>query len=223
MKINDIFSSINGEVSALGQGSLCTFIRLQGCNLRCSYCDTKQAQDYNKGTELSIKDIVKLVRSLKSKNITITGGEPLCQVDNLHLLVLELHLADSCISIETNGSYVIPNWGGLVQSWVADWKTPSSEMRDQMKYANFKNIWHKDFVKFVVKDPNDFMDAISVIKKFNKQKGITGSPKFAFSPTVSLTKSVKPEILVEWIQREPLCIKNNVILNLQLHKIIGVS
>jgi 7-carboxy-7-deazaguanine synthase len=223
VKINSIFSSINGEVSALGQGSLCTFIRLQGCNLRCSYCDTKQAQDYNKGIELTIKEIYRKVQSLKSTNITITGGEPLEQEGELLFLVKMLHLGNFNVSIETNGSFNIPHWGGYIQSWIADWKTPSSGVRDKMKFSNFENLQYQDYVKFVVKDPNDFQDAVSVIKKFNKQKGLLGSPRFAFSPVIGIPKSVKPEILVEWMQREPICIKYSVILNLQLHKIIGVS
>jgi 7-carboxy-7-deazaguanine synthase len=226
MNINNIFSSINGEVSHLGQGSLCTFIRLQGCNLKpgCSYCDTLDAQDENEGRVLSIKEIVKKVQSLKSKNVTITGGEPLCQVDLLHTLVKDLHLLSYTISIETNGSYRIPHWGGLVQSWIADWKTPCSGMRKKMNYSNFQNLWEKDYVKFVLKDVYDWKDAIAVIKQFNKQKGTIGSPSFAFSPMFRKDQPyTNVRTFVEWMKEDKTCLKNNVILNLQLHKIIEVS
>lgn len=225
MKINSIFSSINGEVSALGQGSLCTFIRLQGCNLQCYYCDTLDAQDENKGIELTIKEIVQRVRSLKSMNITITGGEPLDQEGELLLLVKTLHLLNYTICIETNGSYEIPHWGGLVQSWIADWKTPCSGMRKKhMKFSNFNNLDSVDFVKFVIRDVYDWEDAISVIKKFNKTSSIVTNPRFAFSPLFRADQpNVQVKILVDWMLRDKTCLKNNVILNLQLHKIIEVS
>lgn len=216
--INDIFPSINGEVSRLGQGSLCTFIRVQGCNLKCSYCDTEHAQAFNKGTPKTINQVVKEVRSLHLKNITITGGEPLCQRENLFKLVRRLkNLSGYHISIETNGSIPIPPWE--VDCWVADWKTPSSGMRDQMVLKHLEYLDANDFLKFVIANREDFEDAISVIKQLNKIDYGYNNPRFAFSPT---HRVLPAELLVKWMLEEKRCRDNSIILNLQLHKIVGV-
>ena len=223
MKINSIFTSINGEVSGLGQGSIATLIRLQGCNLRCSYCDTKYAQFKEAGIDMSEEEIIKEVKRLKIKNITITGGEPLNQEDDLYELVKKLNINQDCqISIETNGSQEIPHWGGYVKSWVADWKTPSSKMSHKMHFYNFDDLGQKDYVKFVIKDICDYKYAIDIMKKFNKEGG--GVPRFAFSPIFSgKVPGINTAILIEWMKTDKTCIKNNVILNLQLHKIIKVA
>lgn len=221
LRIHSIFPSINGEVSHLGQGSLCTFIRVQGCNLRCGYCDTKHAQNTNKGILMSTSQIIKKVESLKSRNITITGGEPLLQKEGLQRLVSQLYrLYGYYTSIETNGSFPIPCWPE-VNCWVVDWKTPSSGMRDKMNRENLLEIKSCDFLKFVIADREDFKDAISVGKRFNLKNRVSSEiPKFAFSPVY---KTLKPETLVEWMWVEKWCRDNSVILNLQLHKIIGVA
>lgn len=222
MKIHSIFSSINGEVSALGQGSLCTFIRLQGCNLRCIYCDTKKAQNEKAGTNLSEKIIYKKVQKLGIKNITITGGEPFLQNDDLLNLVKILE--DYTISIETNGSLSIPRWGGFVQSIIADWKLPSSGMSHLMHIDNFQNLESRDYIKFVVANKKDFDVAILTIQKFLKlsERLYLQVPKFAFSPLKTKNAFSNKELLVHWMLHSKICKKVNAIYNLQLHKIINV-
>lgn len=216
MKIHSIFPSINGEVSFLEQGSLCTFIRLQGCNLKCSYCDTKKSQNSNGGETLSIRNVLKQVKSFKSTNITITGGEPLLQQESLGDLLCVLSPKGYTISIETNGSYKIPNWHSYVDSWIADWKTPSSGMRKFMNYENFTFLNHNDYVKFVVSDKEDFEDARKTMSMFLKQKGEYGSPRFALSPCTKSKLSAKQ--LYQWMASTRECILTNAIMNIQLHK-----
>ena len=93
-------------------------------------------------------------------------------------------------------------------------------MRDKMNFHHFRNLRPSDYIKFVIKDETDFKDAVSVIKRFDKQSA--SHPRFAFSP-VHGNGNLKPELLVKRMYQEKACIENNAILNLQLHKYIGVS
>ena len=81
IKVNEIFYSIQGESSFAGMP--CVFIRLTGCNLRCTYCDTKDA--YENGSFMSIMDIIKHIRDYGCSLVEITGGEPLLQNDTPEL------------------------------------------------------------------------------------------------------------------------------------------
>ena len=105
MRVNEIFRSINGEVNSIGQGSFCTFIRLAGCSLRCSYCDTEYAQDPKSGREMSVEEIITEVKNLGCRNVTITGGEPLDQRLDLHYLLQKLWFSKHNIVVETNGHH----------------------------------------------------------------------------------------------------------------------
>lgn len=86
MFVNEIFNSIDGE--GLRTGELATFVRLAGCNMRCSYCDTLYALNENDGKDLKIDEIIQEVEKYKTKNITLTGGEPLIH-KNVDLLIDE--------------------------------------------------------------------------------------------------------------------------------------
>jgi len=212
MIINSIFSSINGEVTASHQGSLCTFIRLAGCNLRCRLCDTIYAQDKNAGKEMQIREILGEVEKLNNINITITGGEPLTQKEELKNLCEVLYSQEFAIAIETNGAIEIPDWP-YVDCWVADWKTPSSGMRSQMEIANFRNLDCLDFIKFVIETKNDFEDALQVIKDLKEIEA-----GFAFSPSWG---ALSPEILIQWMKEADLG-KVGAIMSWQIHKAIDV-
>jgi 7-carboxy-7-deazaguanine synthase len=222
MDINSIFKSINGEVSALGQGSLCTFVRTQGCNLNCKNCDTKQAQKvYKKTKDLFIREIVEQIQIFGLKNITITGGEPLEQIGDVLKLCkkLKMEKEEYTICIETNGSIPIP-YSEYVDCWIADWKTPSSGMNDKMNLINFLHLSSTDFVKFVIKDRTDFDDAVFCLK--NIYRGYT-TPRFAFSPMFNNSGVyIQPSKIMEWMLADEWCKKTKAIFNLQLHKMIGV-
>lgn len=223
IRINSIFPSINGEVSGRGQGSLCTFIRFQGCNLRCSYCDTKYSQNESGGEEWAIPHIIKVVKSYGLTNITITGGEPLLQREGLIELVEKLQDAHRqnyiSVCIETNGSLPIPEIWGVV--WVVDWKTPSSGMGDKMDLSNFQNLSPEDFVKFVIANQKDFDKAVNTIKEINNLSEVL-PPRYAFSPVQGKRGTVQSNKLVEWMTGTKVCRENHSILNLQLHKLIDV-
>ena len=217
MIVHSIFKSINGEVNAFHQGSVCTFIRLAGCNLNCSYCDTKYARDLNSGKLMTIEEVIREVHLLKCRNITITGGEPMIQWESVKELFNGLR--SSCfISVETNGSFFMPDMKHSHFSWCADWKLPSSGQIDVMKFDNFRGLTSRDFVKFVIANREDYNLALAVM---NELHILSIHCKVAFSPL--FPTNVKPldftKKLVDWMIEDSL----PAVFSLQLHKIIGVG
>lgn len=225
MKISSIFKSINGEVCGGCQGSLTAFVRLFGCNLRCSWCDTKYSYtEDGKYEVMRVQSIIKAVNALGAKNVTITGGEPLAQKRALPGLISDLLWAGYSVSVETNGSIILPrSWElgprGNHFSWVVDYKLPSSGSEDQMLEGVFYsgNLSENDFVKFVVADHRDFVRALGVAEHIARTNR---SPKFAFSPVWG---SLKKETLAKWMLEEPLLLKLGAIYNLQIHKVLNVA
>lgn len=215
-QIYSIFSSINGEVCNPGQGSFCTFIRFAGCNLRCKWCDTEYALDKDAGKEMSIDQILNEVHRIGIKNVTITGGEPLMQMDALKELVKELWARHYWISIETNGSIELPWFEGVV-FWVYDIKPQSAGVGAIHNHPNnkeYQRFKEHDWVKFVIADRTDFDDAV---KYYKGMVEADCRARFAFSP---MTETLDTNKLVEWMRESKLF---DVVVNTQLHKIIDLS
>jgi 7-carboxy-7-deazaguanine synthase len=214
MRVFSVFKSINGECSSQFQGSLCTFIRLAGCNLNCSYCDTPYAQLSESGIEMSIPKIMSEVYKLQCKNVVITGGEPLLQKE-IYGLIECLKEKNRKISIETNGSLFMPAIDGV--SWVADWKCKSSGMEKFMNIENFVNLSCLDIVKFVIADREDFDDALHTIERLDKLYGeLFVLPRFAFSP---IDRKMSAQI-IEWMKENKTLCQIGAIFSLQIHKVI---
>ena len=202
MKINEIFYSIQGEGKQTGLPNI--FIRTTGCNLRCTYCDTKYA--YEKGTEKSIKEILKEARKYNCKKICITGGEPLIQKDIMDLIE-QLRKNSYKISIETNGSIDIKQLTQKKEILISmDIKCPSSKMHQKMLLENIKHLGQKDQVKFIIKDKEDYEYAKEIVKKHKPKCDIFFQPVWG-----SNLKN-----LAKWMLKDDLKVK----LGLQLHKII---
>ena len=231
LQVHEIFSSINGEVSNHHQGSLCTFLRLQGCNLRCAYyCDTVKAQNIElAGTDgcvsksMTISQIVTELKKQKNTHITITGGEPMLQSKELEKLIAILHKEWFKVSIETNGSILLSHkWPWNIVDWVIDYKLPYSGVCMDMKDENFTRLGDTDIVKFVVSSHSDFVFAerrVSLIKK-ECMGNIQTYPTFAFSPC---KKKMPVESLYELMSKSDVLKEVGAVLSVQLHKIIGVS
>jgi 7-carboxy-7-deazaguanine synthase len=220
LRIHSIFQSINGEVCAMNQGSFCTFIRFQGCNLKCSWCDTVYSQDPKGGEGVSVNDILTQVKNMRvsTKNITITGGEPLIQSAFLEPLVSRLSLDGGYkISIETNGSLSFKRLTGLC-TFVMDIKPPSSGVTPFVEYRNralehTSDLSHKDWIKFPIQTGYDWIQTLSEVRIL---EDMNCKANIAFSAVAPLTSKE----LLAWIKNEDL---GNAVLNVQLHKIIGVS
>lgn len=219
MKINEIFTSIDGEVNRFGQGGFTTFIRLQGCNLDCSYCDTKHARDPEGGTEMSLKEIMKEVEAVGCKKVTLTGGEPLLQWSDCSNLIQALIGKDYRVTIETNGTIptsYLPMRHPLV-GWVIDYKL---ECSDKMAMSNFDDLIAYNWVKFVITDRNKYDQAKQVTEMLRKYHNCKA--KIAFSPAASNSTDIRTGAsdLFSWMYADGLF---DVYLNVQLHKIIAVK
>ena len=202
MKINEIFYSIQGEGKWTGLPNI--FIRTTGCNLRCTYCDTKYA--YEKGIEKSIQDIEKEIRKYECKKICITGGEPLLQKETMDLVALLLK-EGYLISIETNGSIDIKPLIKKEKILISmDVKCPSSKMHEKMLLENIEHLEEKDQIKFIIADKNDYKYANEIIGKYKPKCDVFFQPVWNSSY----------ETLSKWIINDNL----NVKLGIQLHKII---
>ena len=218
MKVYSIFSSIQGEVNYMGQGTWVTFIRLAGCNLRCSYCDTKYAQDESKGIDMSVEQILSKIKMIGIENIMITGGEPLHQ--DLNNLLHSLYFNKYQVTIETNGS-ISPhklardNWKA-VQCWVVDYKLPSSEEGGTYINEWDKQLTHKDYIKFVICNKQDYICAKDKIRAIKRTFEHLPSfpPRLALSPVYNIL-SVKR--LMDWMRKDKLF---DVQINVQIHKIV---
>lgn len=217
MKINSIFKSINGEINAFHQGSICTFIRFAGCPLTCRYCDTAYAQNFSSGKEMTLSQIMDEVENLKCKTITITGGEPLAQKLDCFELVRTLVHNGYRISIETNGSFEIEKTWPV--SWVVDYKSLSSGMRDEMLLENYEKLNASDFLKIVIANKDDFLDAGLLIKTFvNIETPIAFSPMF-----LDNVPMVEIQTLIDWVAKANFNSHRNIVVNIQIHKLLNIA
>ena len=203
------FVSINGEGQKAGQ--LAVFIRFAGCNLRCSYCDTKWANDFNlKGENLTAEQILEYVLDTKVHNVTLTGGEPLLRPE-IEELISMLVKAGLWVEIETNGSVPLkPLEKNSRPHFTMDYKTPSSNMESEMLVSNFDLLEPDDVVKFVCGSSEDLNCTYDIIKKYN----LTEKCKVYLSCVFG---SLEPSDAVDFMKEKNL---NGVNFQLQMHKFI---
>ena len=206
MKVCEIFSSIQGESSFAGIP--CTFIRLTGCNLRCSYCDTSHA--YYEGQEFTVDEVIREVQRTGINLVEITGGEPLLQ-NEAHLLIKRLIDEGYKVLVETNGSQDIKKIDKKAIV-ILDIKTPNSGMSKEMDFSNLDYIKSSDEIKFVITNREDYEWSKDIIQKYKLMEKC----KLLFSPAFG---PLPPENLAKWIIGDKLRIR----FNLQLHKYIFSS
>lgn len=203
------FVSINGEGQKAGQ--LAVFIRFAGCNLRCSYCDTKWANDFDlKGENLTAEQILEYVLDTKVHNVTLTGGEPLLRPE-IEELISMLVKAGLWVEIETNGSVPLkPLEKDSRPHFTMDYKTPSSNMESEMLVSNFDLLEPDDVVKFVCGSSEDLNCTYDIIKKYN----LTEKCKVYLSCVFG---NLQPSDAVDFMKEKNL---NGVNFQLQIHKFI---
>ena len=203
LKISEIFYSLQGESLTVGIPTL--FIRLTGCPLRCSYCDTEYA--FSGGERMTIDDILKCAEDHKASYVTVTGGEPLAQNRCLDLLH-NLCDAGYRVSLETGGAHDISEVDPRV-TIVMDIKTPASGEVERNRYANIPQLRAKDQIKFVICDRKDYDWAKSCLDEYalNQRCNILFSPAW---------QSQDAGELAEWILKDHLSVR----MQLQLHKIL---
>lgn len=211
LKVCEIFQSINGEGTRAGQPAV--FVRLAGCNLNCSYCDTKWANGPDAPCEeMTAREIHEKVSAYGIRCVTLTGGEPL-----LHKHVDEL-LSELCgddklsVEIETNGSADVSIADKMKNRplLTMDYKLPSSGMEKAMRLENYGLLRSEDTVKFVCGSRNDLEKAAEIIEKYK----LIGRCHVYLSPVFG---EIDPKDMVSFMLERRL---NGVNLQLQLHKFI---
>jgi 7-carboxy-7-deazaguanine synthase len=208
LKVNELFYSIQGESSHAGRP--CVFIRLTGCNLRCSYCDTRYA--YDEGQNLEIGEIIDRVTSYRCRLIEITGGEPLIQKETPELIHQLLERGFEVL-LETNGSLDISNIDDRCVK-IVDIKCPSSGEVKNNDLENLKRLSDKDEIKFVIGSEEDYVYAKKIMSLIGKRNLRIKPP--VFSP---VHKQMNSKLLAEWILADHIDVR----MQIQLHKIIWGS
>ena len=203
MKIVEIFTSIQGE--GLYSGYPTIFLRLAGCNLQCTYCDTPDAQKPD-GKEMGVDDIAERVKRSGLLHVCVTGGEPLLQGEELLSLLQLLHDSDLEVSIETNGTIDFEPYQKFT-SICMDVKCPSSG--EQSNLALLSRIGLNDSVKFVIGSEDDIRYAHESMKRYPIKGTIFWSPVYG----------TDPQVVAAYILDNKLPVR----FQLQLHKVIGVQ
>ncbi|MBS3821072.1 MAG: radical SAM protein [Planctomycetes bacterium] len=203
--VSEIFKSIQGESSHAGLP--CTMIRLAGCNLNCTWCDTNFARDGRAGETMSIDAILDGVADLGCQRVEVTGGEPLSQPATADLL-RRLCLDGYTTLLETNGTVDLQPVDARVLR-IVDIKCPSSGHADATRWENLSLLTSGDEVKFVLADRDDYDYAMRVLM----ERGLPDMVRVIFSP---VAERLDPARLAGWILEDGLDVR----LGLQLHRII---
>ncbi len=207
----EMFVSINGEGMKAGQ--LAVFVRLKGCNLNCSYCDTKWANTKEaKSTPMTANEIYEKVKNTKVNNVTITGGEPLWRGGAKELLETFAKDTELNIEIETNGSIDLLPFAEINNrpSFTMDYKLPYSNMENEMKLDNFCILDKRDVVKFVAGSKKDLDRAREIIDKYD----LVSRCNVYISPVFD---EIELSDIVEYMKEYNM---NGVNMQLQMHKFI---
>ena len=183
----------------------CVFIRLAGCNLRCSYCDAKYTYE-EKGFEQTLEDLLDITRKHSSSLVEITGGEPLLQ-ENVYPLMTMLLQEKRTVLLETNGAISLSRVPSDVIK-IMDIKCPGSGMHEKMDTDNLRFLTHRDEVKFVISSRKDYEWAVETIQRY----GLEGN-NILFSPVDGRLPAAD---LAEWILSGNLHVR----MQIQLHKIL---
>jgi len=206
MRICEIFTSIQGEGKWVGIPQV--FVRLSGCNLRCRWCDTPSALEYESGKEMSVSEVVEQVEreGKELKSVCITGGEPLLQLEEVKELVKQLRLKGYSILLETNGTIGDKKLFSEVECVSMDIKTPSSGEKSDLTLLSLLST--KDQVKLVIEDEKDYTYAKKILKKIVPEIEIIFQPQ-------GIERA-------QWLARKVLEDKLQVRVLPQLHKILGM-
>lgn len=218
MYLIEIYKSVQGESSFAGLP--CIFVRLAGCNLRCSWCDSEYT--FIGGYKLSVDEVLGEVHKLAPvKLVEITGGEPMLQEKEL-VPFMERLLGDGYeVLIESSGERPLERVPKKVHK-IVDVKCPGSGEGGSFRIDNLEALTPADEVKFVIVDRKDYEFARDFVREHGLEERVRDvifSPAFRKDPSPERDASnclLDPRELVEWILADGL----NVRLGLQIHKFI---
>jgi 7-carboxy-7-deazaguanine synthase len=220
MYITEIFKSIQGEGTRAGLP--CIFVRLTGCNLRCTWCDTAYA--FHGGQKMTVENVLDRVKPLNQRPdgssigvslVELTGGEPLLQKE-IYPLSERLLAAGYTVMVETSGERFIGELPPAVIR-IVDVKCPDSGEPGTFDMRNVAELNHKDEVKFVISSRADYEFARDFTREQKLQERVHA---VLFSPVHEdpngKWQGLESRELVEWILADGLGVR----LGLQLHKIV---
>ena len=202
--INEIYQSIQGE--STWAGLRCVFVRLTGCDLRCSWCDTAYA--FHEGKSHSLPEVIAEALAFDCPLVEITGGEPLLQ-KAVHPLMTALCDAGRIVLIETSGAHDISTIDPRVHR-IMDLKPPGSGECERNLWSNIDHLNGRDEVKFVLCSREDYEWSRDQVRKFDLPRTVRS---VLFSPVFG---QIEPASIVEWILEDRLDVR----FQLQLHKFI---
>ena len=202
LTINEIFYSIQGESTYAGKP--CVFVRLTGCDLRCSWCDTPYA--FSEGQKMSVDAVLQQVDQYGSPLVEVTGGEPLLQED-VYPLMERLLESGRTVLLETGGQIDVSRVPLAVVK-VMDVKCPASGESHRNEWGNIDRLGSRDQVKFVIKDRGDYDFARDLVVRHALDRRCAA---ILFSPVHDV---LEPKALSEWILEDRLPVR----LQLQIHK-----
>ena len=203
LTVNEIFKSIQGESSFTGLP--CIFIRLTGCNLRCTWCDTEYA--FYEGKPKSVQDIMDAIEPLGVSLVEITGGEPLLQ-DEVYDLMNALLEKNFQVLVETGGGVSVEKVPERVIK-ILDVKCPGSGEASKNLWDNLDHLNPEDEVKFVLADRTDYEWSRKVLDRTH----IHHKVKVLFSPVYD---KLDLKELAAWVLEDNLPVR----VQTQLHKVI---
>jgi 7-carboxy-7-deazaguanine synthase len=203
LRITEIFYSLQGEADTVGMPTV--FIRLTGCPLRCSYCDTAYA--FSGGEKQQLAQIIAQVQTYNTQYVTVTGGEPLAQPGCLTLLEQLLDLGYR-VSLETSGALDVSGVDQRVVK-VMDLKTPSSGELSRNRYENLPYLTQIDQLKFVIADDLDYQWS----KQQVQEQALYQRCQILFSPVMG---QMSPTLLADKILADQLPVR----FQIQLHKLL---
>ncbi|HEY3358722.1 MAG TPA: radical SAM protein [Polyangia bacterium] len=202
MRISEIYSSIQGETQHAGRP--CTLVRLTGCDLRCTYCDTAYA--FTGGAEMTVPEILARVADLGQHLVLVTGGEPLLHRDCAALCQALLDAGNE-VMLETSGAHDISGLPpGVVR--IVDLKTPGSGEDARNRWENLAHLRPGDAVKLVLRDRADYVWARDVVRAHDLH-----GAEVLLAPVWG---QLDPRDLCAWMVEDRLAAR----LNLQLHKLV---
>lgn len=219
MQITEIYKSLQGESTYAGLP--CVFVRLTGCNLRCSWCDSEYT--FQGGVKMSLDEVMTEVRCLSPNGglVEITGGEPMLQYRELLPLMQRLLENRYRVLLETSGERPLASVSPQVVK-IVDVKCPDSEEGETFDLANLGVLTPQDEIKFVLSSRKDYDFACEFIWTHalpTKVNAILFSPAFRKDATGSRDAShclLDPQKLAEWMIADNMPAR----LALQLHKFI---
>ena len=219
MQISEIYKSLQGESTHAGLP--CVFVRLTGCNLRCTWCDSEFS--FYGGSKMTLQEVLSEVARLSPSGglVEITGGEPMLQERDVIPLMEHLLDADYQVLLETSGERPLARVPKQVIK-IVDVKCPHSGEPDTFALENLQALRPRDELKFVLTDRVDYEFARDFIREHElagRVHALLFSPAFKKEATGARDAShclLDPEQLAEWILADDLPAR----LSLQIHKFI---